>query len=142
MWKDALERAQRLMTGRANDVADATRLIDDYRLLAHDLARASRLMPESRAREFLEMAYAQAHAALHKPVTHPGYALWSLFRDQIPEAIRWLRPHIIWVTLLFVASIFVGGLAGQPRIRTSSGCSRRRASSPPSSAASSGPTAC
>jgi uncharacterized membrane protein SpoIIM required for sporulation len=109
MWKDALERAQRLMSGRTNDVADATRLIDDYRLLAHDLARARRLMPESRAREYLEMAYAQAHAALHKPVTHPGYAMWSLFRDQIPEAIRWLRPHIIWVTLLFIASIFVGG---------------------------------
>ncbi len=108
MWKEALERAQRLMNGRTTDVADAARLIDDYRLLAHDLARARHLLPDSRAREFLETAYAQAHAAIHKPVTHPGYALWSLFRDQIPEAIRWLRPHIVWVSLLFVASIFVG----------------------------------
>lgn len=109
LWKAAADRAKRLMSGRAQDVSDATRLIEDYRLLAHDLARARRLIPDSRAREFLESAYAQTHAALHKPVMHPGYALWSLFRDQIPEAIRWLRPHIVWVGLLFVASLFVGG---------------------------------
>jgi uncharacterized membrane protein SpoIIM required for sporulation len=109
LWKAAAEHAQRLTRGRAQDVADATRMVEDYRLLAHDLARARRLMPDSRAREFLEAAYAQAHAALHKPVAHPGYALWSLFRDQIPEAVRWLRPHIVWVLLLFIASIFVGG---------------------------------
>jgi uncharacterized membrane protein SpoIIM required for sporulation len=66
-------------------------------------------MPNSRAREFLEAAYAQAHTTLHKPVAHLGYALWSLFRDQVPEAIRWLRPHILWVSLLFIVSIFVGG---------------------------------
>jgi uncharacterized membrane protein SpoIIM required for sporulation len=78
-------------------------------MLAHDLARARQLIPDSRAREYLEAAYAQAHAVIHKPVAHPGYALWSLFRDQIPDAIRWLRPHLVWVTLLFIASIFVGG---------------------------------
>jgi uncharacterized membrane protein SpoIIM required for sporulation len=109
LWRAAAERAKRLMSGRAVDVADATRMVDDYRLLAHDLARARRLMPDSRAREFLEAAYAQAHAALHKPAGHPGYALWSLFRDQIPEAMHWLRPHVIWVGLLFIASVFVGG---------------------------------
>jgi uncharacterized membrane protein SpoIIM required for sporulation len=109
LWKLAAERAQRLMNGRAIDVADATRMVDDYRLLAHDLARARRLMPESRAREYLESTYAQVHAALHKPVAHPGYALWSLFRDQIPEAMHWLRPHVIWIGLLFITSIFVGG---------------------------------
>ena len=108
-WKAAAERARRLMGGRAKDVADATRMIEDYRLLAHDLARARRLMPDSRAREFLEAAYAQAHTTLHKPVAHWGYALWSLFRDQVPEAIRWLRPHIVWVSLLFIVSVFMGG---------------------------------
>jgi uncharacterized membrane protein SpoIIM required for sporulation len=108
LWKAAAERSRRLMRGRTSDVADATRMIEDYRLLAHDLARARRLMPDSRAREYLEAAYAQAHATLHTPVVHPGYALWSLFRDQIPEAVRWLRPHILWVSLLFIASIFVG----------------------------------
>ncbi len=109
LWNAAAERARRLMTSRAKDITDATRMVDDYRQHAHDLARARRLMPDSRAREFLETAYAQAHTTLHKPATHIGYALWSLFRDQIPEAIRWLRPHIAWVSLLFVTSIFVGG---------------------------------
>src|SRR5689334_2433011 len=108
-WKAAAERARRLMTRRTDDVNDAAQLVDDYRLLAHDLARARRLMPESRARTFLESAYAEAHATLHKHASHPGYALWSLFRDQIPAAVRWLRPHIIWVSLLFVTSILVGG---------------------------------
>jgi uncharacterized membrane protein SpoIIM required for sporulation len=108
-WKVAADRARRLMTRSTNDVDDAAKLVDEYRLLAHDLARARRLMPESRARNFLESAYALAHATLHKQASHPGYALWSLFRDQIPDAVRWLRPHIIWVSLLFVTSILVGG---------------------------------
>jgi uncharacterized membrane protein SpoIIM required for sporulation len=109
MWKAAADRARRLLTKRTEDVADATQMIDDYRLLAHDLARARRLMPESRARTFLEAAYAQAHATLYKPASHPGYAVWSFFRDQVPAAIRWLMPHIIWVTLLFLVSVFMGG---------------------------------
>jgi uncharacterized membrane protein SpoIIM required for sporulation len=108
-WKAAAERARRLGSGRTEDVNDASRLIEDYRLLAHDLARARRLMPDSRARTFLETAYAQTHAALHKQASHPGYALWSLFRDQVPEAVRWLRPHIVWVSLLFVTAVLVGG---------------------------------
>lgn len=109
VWQAAAERARRLARGRTQDVADVSQLVDDYRLLAHDLARARRLMPESRARRFLESAYAQAHATLHKQASHPGYALWSLFRDQVPEAVRWLRPHIMWVSLLFVGCVLVGG---------------------------------
>ena len=113
-WKAAAERARRLSSHRATDVSDANQLVEDYRLLAHDLARARRLMPESRTREFLEAAYAQAHATLHKPVSHPVYGLWSLFRDQIPEVTRWLAPYIAWVTALFIFS----GLAGYWLVHT------------------------
>jgi uncharacterized membrane protein SpoIIM required for sporulation len=108
-WRAAVERTRRLSSRRTEDVTEVTQMVDDYRLLAHDLARARRLMPNSRAREFLEGAYAQAHAVLHRSASHPGYALWSLFRDQVPAAVSWLRPHIIWVTLLFVLSILAGG---------------------------------
>jgi uncharacterized membrane protein SpoIIM required for sporulation len=108
-WRGAVERAKRLARHRSDDVADVTQMVDDYRLLAHDLARARRFIPTSRAREFLEGAYAQAHATLHRTASHPGYALWSLFRDQVPAAVSWLRPHIIWVTLLFVLSVMAGG---------------------------------
>jgi uncharacterized membrane protein SpoIIM required for sporulation len=107
-WQGAFERATTLATGRAGEVTDAVKLVEDYRLLAHDLARARRLLPESRAREFLEAAYARAHASLHKGASHPGYELWSLFRDQIPQVVSSLRPHIVWVSLLFALSILAG----------------------------------
>jgi len=44
-WRQAERRARRLARGRSEDAADATRLADDYRLLAHDLARVRTLMP-------------------------------------------------------------------------------------------------
>jgi uncharacterized membrane protein SpoIIM required for sporulation len=107
-WRAAMERARRLSAGRATNIADADCMIEDYRLLARDLAIARRLIPESRAREYLEAAYAQAHATVHKPVVHPLYSVWSLFRDQIPTAVSELRAHILWVTLLFVLSLLSG----------------------------------
>jgi len=109
-WRAAAQRARRFAgRGRSEGVDDAIALIEDYRLLAHDLARARRLMPQSRARQFLESAYAQAHAALYRPATHPGYAMWGFFRDQIPRAVNELKTYILWVTLLFVLAILTGG---------------------------------
>ena len=84
-------------------------MIEDYGLLAHDLARARRAVPESAAHHYLEGAYARAHATLHHGAWHPGDALLSLFRDQLPDVVRWLRPYILWVTLLFVLCVFAGG---------------------------------
>ncbi|MGB8327422.1 MAG: stage II sporulation protein M, partial [Steroidobacteraceae bacterium] len=107
-WKQARSRAERLGTGAAADADEAFAAIDDYRALARDLGAARKLLPASRAREFLEAAYAQSHGALHRPATHAGYALWSLFRDQIPAVVTRLRPHIAWVTALFVACSLAG----------------------------------
>jgi uncharacterized membrane protein SpoIIM required for sporulation len=109
LWRAAAERARRLARGRALDAADAHQMIDDYALLAHDLARARRAAPESDAHQYLEGAYARAHATLYHGAWHPGDALLSLFRDQLPEVVQWLRPYIVWVTLLFVLSVFAGG---------------------------------
>ncbi|HZC86023.1 MAG TPA: hypothetical protein VE266_03440, partial [Steroidobacteraceae bacterium] len=39
-WQAADARARRFAHGRSDDAGDAARLADDYRLLAHDLARA------------------------------------------------------------------------------------------------------
>lgn len=109
-WQAAVDRARRLAGGRRiENVSDATALIEDYRMLAHDLARARRLLPQSQTREFLEAAYAQAHATLYRSATHPGYALWGFFRDQIPRAVKELRSFIIWVTFLFVLAVLAGG---------------------------------
>jgi uncharacterized membrane protein SpoIIM required for sporulation len=108
LWRQADARARRLAHGRVDDAADATRLTEDYRLLAHDLARARTLMPNSRSREYLEAAYARAHATLHHGAWRLGSELLRLFREDIPAVVRWLAPFIFWSTLIFV----LAGLAG------------------------------
>jgi uncharacterized membrane protein SpoIIM required for sporulation len=108
LWKNAADRMRRLAGRKTNDAADAISMADDYRMLAHDVAKVRRLLPDSRAREYLETAYAQAHASLHRPAWHPGHALLSLFRDEIPAVVSWLRPHIIWATALFILTVIAG----------------------------------
>jgi uncharacterized membrane protein SpoIIM required for sporulation len=107
-WKAAAARAQRLAREPAADLAEATQMADDYRLLAHDLARARRLIPNTRAREYLEATYVRAHGTLYRKAWHPGYALRTLFRDEIPAVVRWLTPHIAWATLIFILAVFAG----------------------------------
>ena len=107
-WKAASARAQRLSRERAVDLADATQMADDYRLLAHDLARARRLIPNTRTRDFLEAAYVRAHGTLYRKAWHPARALLTLFRDDLPEVVRWLTPHIVWATAIFVLTILTG----------------------------------
>jgi uncharacterized membrane protein SpoIIM required for sporulation len=108
LWKDAAARNRRLSGKRTDDAADAAAMADDYRMLAHEVAKVRRLIPESRAREYLEAAYAQAHANLHRPAWRPGQALLSLFRDEIPAVVHWLKPHIIWSTALFILTVLAG----------------------------------
>jgi uncharacterized membrane protein SpoIIM required for sporulation len=107
-WQAAAARAQRLARERAVDLADAAQMADDYRLLAHDLARVRRLMPDTRVREYLEAAYVRAHTTLHRAAWHPGSALLALFRDEIPDVVRWLTPHIAWATMIFVLTVCAG----------------------------------
>ena len=108
LWREADARTRRLSSGRSDDAADATHLADDYRLLAHDLARARTLLPDSRTREYLEAAYARAHATLHRGAWHIGSELLTLFRDEIPAVVRSLRPYIIWSTTIFALAAVAG----------------------------------
>lgn len=109
LWRAARARLARLAAGRTGDVQEALRALEDYRLLARDLATARRLLPHSRAREYLEAVYAEAHHFVHRRAVHPVHAAWSLFRDQIPEVVGRLRLHIFWTALLFLLSMFAGG---------------------------------
>jgi uncharacterized membrane protein SpoIIM required for sporulation len=104
VWQQADARAGRLARARTDDAGDAVRLADDYRLLAHDLARARALLPGSRAREYLESAYARVHATLHHGAWRLGSALRRLIVEETPAAVRWLAPYIFWTTLIFVLS--------------------------------------
>lgn len=65
-------------------------------------------MPNSRVREYLEGAYARAHNTLYRVAWRPGQALLALFRDEIPEVIRWLAPHIAWATSIFILTVLTG----------------------------------
>ena len=107
-WQQAEARARRFAQGRSQEVADAVRLADDYRLLAHDLARARSLMPGSRTRAYLESAYARAHATLHDGAWHAGSALRHLFIVEIPAAVRSLAPYLLWSTAIFILAAGAG----------------------------------
>jgi uncharacterized membrane protein SpoIIM required for sporulation len=107
-WQAADARATRFAHGRSEDVSDAARLADDYRLLAHDLARARALVPASRARAYLESAYARAHATLHHGARHIGSSLRRLLTEETPAAVRWLAPYLLWTTLIFVLASCAG----------------------------------
>jgi len=108
LWRDADARARRLARGRTDDAGDATRMADDYRLLAHDLARVRTLLPDSRAREYLEAAYARAHATLHHGAWRAGSALLTLFRDELPRVVVALAPYIVWSSAIFVLTVVAG----------------------------------
>jgi uncharacterized membrane protein SpoIIM required for sporulation len=108
LWRQAEARARRLARGRSDDAADATRFTEDYRLLAHDLARARTLLPNSRTREYLEVAYARAHATLNHGAWRLGSDLLTLFRAEIPAVMRWLAPYIVWSTLVFALAALAG----------------------------------
>ena len=107
-WQQAQLRALRFARGRSDDVADAVRLADDYRLLAHDLARARALLPASRTRAYLENAYAHAHATLHHGAWRVASTLRRLFVTDIPAAVRSLAPYLLWSTLVFVLAACAG----------------------------------
>jgi uncharacterized membrane protein SpoIIM required for sporulation len=107
-WQAAREQALRLGRGQAAGVDDAARALETYHAIARDLAIARRLAPQSRAREFLEDTYARLHAEIHRPAIDPGDALRRLFRDELPDTVRWLRPYLAGVTLLFVVAVLAG----------------------------------
>ena len=108
LWRQAEARTRRLARGRSDDPAEATRIAEDYRLLAHDLARARALLPQSRTRAYLEAAYARAHATLHHGAWRLGSELAVLLRDDLPAEMRRLRPYIVWSTLIFVLAALAG----------------------------------
>jgi uncharacterized membrane protein SpoIIM required for sporulation len=108
LWRDADARARRLALGHLDEASDAIRLAQDYRLLAHDLARVRTLLPGTRTREYLEGAYARAHVTLHRGAWRADRALISLFRDELPAAVRWLLPYILWCTAIFILTVVAG----------------------------------
>lgn len=107
-WRDAQARLEALRTRGGVEAAEAGRIAEDYRAIASDLATSRRIAPQSRTREYLESLYSRSHGELHRGAVHPGYAFWSLLRDQLPETVDSLRVHIAWVTALFLLATGAG----------------------------------
>jgi uncharacterized membrane protein SpoIIM required for sporulation len=110
LWREADARAHRLNLGQVDEATEAMRLAQDYRLLAHDLARVRSLLPDTRTREYLEGAYARAHLTLHHGAWRADRAVLALFRDELPAVVRWLLPYIFWCTAIFALTV-LGGYA-------------------------------
>jgi uncharacterized membrane protein SpoIIM required for sporulation len=82
--------------------------IAEYRAAARQTARARAHASQTALTE-IEARYGRLHAAVYQPTAHPLLLAWSLFRDQIPNAIRDMRAHLVWVTLWFVLAALAGG---------------------------------
>ena len=108
LWRSAMERLRTLQA--SGDVDSAAQVLADYRLIARDLSSARRLAPESRMRAALEAAYGEVHAELHRDAGPLLRRLERLGREQLPAAVSAIRPHIVWVTLLFVLAVFAGNI--------------------------------
>jgi uncharacterized membrane protein SpoIIM required for sporulation/uncharacterized RDD family membrane protein YckC len=80
---------------------DLLRPLSDYRRLAGEVALAP-------ADEALASRYAQAHAELFRPSWSLRDEARQLFGERIPLAMRWLRPYLTWVVLLFLLAAAAG----------------------------------
>lgn len=107
-WRRLSGLDKHLRRKRAESAAEAMALIDGYHATAHDLSLARRVMPTSRTRTALESLYAGLHANLHRAPRDFGGKLLNLLRNEIPQVVRELRMHILWVTALFVLSALAG----------------------------------
>ncbi|MFO1455891.1 MAG: stage II sporulation protein M [Steroidobacteraceae bacterium] len=107
-WRAAHELAARLQRGAARDLDEAQLALEAYGAVARDLALARRLAPRSRARDYLEDTYARLHAEIHRPPLAPAAVLRRWIVDELPATVRWLRPYLAAVTLLFVVAALTG----------------------------------
>jgi uncharacterized membrane protein SpoIIM required for sporulation len=106
VWGEWLAQAQQ--ADRGLTVEEAQRRIGRYRSIARDLATARRLLPTSGATAALEALYVSSHAGIDRSARLTKGRLLQLFRDEIPDALVWLRPTILWLALLMFVSAFAG----------------------------------
>jgi uncharacterized membrane protein SpoIIM required for sporulation/uncharacterized RDD family membrane protein YckC len=92
---------------RATTVPAVLAKIDEYRVAARQAAQA-RSTAEPLALAEIEARYGQLHTTVYQHAHMPLWLLRSLFRDQIPDALRAMRGHLLWVSLWFLLSALAG----------------------------------
>jgi uncharacterized membrane protein SpoIIM required for sporulation len=99
---DALERK------RDHTVAESLRAIELYRALGRDLSIVRRTLPDGRMTRALAQSYARLHAVIYRKPHNWQDRLRRLFREEIPQVVSELRPHIQFVALLFALTAGAG----------------------------------
>jgi uncharacterized membrane protein SpoIIM required for sporulation len=107
-WRQLAPQLEALEKSRDHSAAEALQAIELYRALGRDLSIARRILPGSRVTKALEHSYAKLHSIIYRKPHDWRARLLTLFREDIPEVVRELRPAIFWVTLLFVLSTGAG----------------------------------
>jgi uncharacterized membrane protein SpoIIM required for sporulation len=107
-WRQLAPQLEALEKSRNHSAAEALQAIELYRALGRDLSIARRIFPASRVTKALEHSYAKLHSIIYRKPHDWRARLLTLFREEIPEVVRELRPAIFWVTLLFVLSAGAG----------------------------------
>ena len=102
-WLSAARSQPRNLT-----VSEAQHYVEDYRLLASDLATARRLLPGSTTTRALAMLYARSHAAINASARTYLSTLRTLFRRRVPAAMAVLAPIVLWIGLLLALSAGAG----------------------------------
>ena len=107
-WRQLAPQLEALEKSRDHTAAEALQAIELYRALGRDLSIARRILPSSRVTKALEHSYAKLHSIIYRKPHDWRARLLTLFREEIPEVVRELRPAIFWITLLFVLSAGAG----------------------------------
>jgi uncharacterized membrane protein SpoIIM required for sporulation len=107
-WRDLGAILDALERKRDHTVAEALRAIELYRALGRDLSIVRRTLPEGRMTRALAQSYARLHAVIYRKPHNWRDRLRLLFREEIPQVVRELRPQIQFVALLLALSAGAG----------------------------------
>ena len=99
---DAIEQRGALPPGVVFDA------IRSYPEIARDLSVARKLAPNGSLTKRLERIYLNLHRTIFRPPARPGAQLRALFAHEAAAIVQSLRWHLLWVTVLFAASILTG----------------------------------
>jgi uncharacterized membrane protein SpoIIM required for sporulation len=107
-WRALAATAAGARRAARGSVEAAQQLLDGYRSLARDLATARRQLPGSSVTRALESVYGSFHALINRAPRNGWQSVKHLLRVDVPDVVHTLRPHILWVALLFALSTGAG----------------------------------
>jgi uncharacterized membrane protein SpoIIM required for sporulation len=108
VWQQVASRIKTLESGRTTDPEIIRETLRLYPELAHDIATARRVAPESQLVRTLEGTYARVHQLVYQPPRNFTESLRRLVRHDLPVILFGMRWRLFVVTMLFVLSTLAG----------------------------------